>query len=157
MRKPVLILAAFGLSLCSAAMAEDMYRWQENGKTYYGDQPPNNRQVEKINPQVPQGAPAAEQADDDRQAKVDKIRGQECDKARARLVEYQNSPVLKQRNLKGEERELTASERIDVIVRAQADVNELCGESPTTSEESFSEEPVDDEFEQPASDDFPNS
>lgn len=150
MRKLALILAALGTGLSSIAMAEDMYRWQENGKTYYGDQPPVNRQVETIDPKVPSARQPAEEVGDDRQAQVDKVRSQECDKARARLVEYQNSPTLKQRNLKGEERELTASERIDVIVRAQTDVNELCGEADET--ENFSGEPVDDAFDQPVSD-----
>lgn len=140
MRKLALILAFVGTGLLSTAVTAEMYRWEKNGKTYYSDQPPPDRQVEKISPQVPGAVKPAPQAGNEQQAQVSKIRGQECDKARARLMEYQNSPVLKQRNLKGEERELTASERIDVIVRAQTDVNELCGEDEETGQ-GFSPDP----------------
>lgn len=146
MRKLALILALIGTGLLSTVVNAEMYRWEKNGKVFYSDQPPPDRQVEKIDPQVPGTQKPAPKTSNDRQQQINQIRSQECEKARARLIEYQNSPVLKQRNLKGEERELTSSERIDVIVRAQTDVNELCGENDTELEEAeqdFSAEPED--------------
>ena len=127
MRKPIVLLTLLGLGLSGITYAQGVYRYEKNGKVYYSDQPPPSVNAKQVDTHVP-GAPRPEsntqpQKNSERQA----IRSQECDKARARLVEYQNSPIIKQRNLKGEERELTAAERIDVIVRAQTDVNELCG------------------------------
>lgn len=121
----------FAVCLCFTlqAGAEGVYKYVKDGRTYYSDQPPPNvnaQEVESYSRGTSGPAPRAEETEAESQKQA--IVQQECDKARARLVEYQNSPILIQRNLKGEEQELTAEERIDVIVRAQQDVNQLCGE-----------------------------
>ena len=129
MNKLIPVLGLVLATTSTLAAAEGVYRWEQNGKVIYSDQPPPNSQAEKVDthvPGVPRPALSGEAA---RQQEIKQaIRAQECEKARARLNEYQNAPVLKQRNLKGEERELTSNERIDIIVRAQGDVSELCGD-----------------------------
>ena len=145
MRKPVLVLVLCGLGLSSLSYAEGVYRWEHNGKVFYSDQPPPTANAKEVDTHVP-GKPQAPvnragPTSDERQA----LRSQECEKARARLIEYQNAPVLKQRNLKGEERELSANERIDVIVRVQSDIDQLCNEpDPGAASTDNFEDPIEE-------------
>lgn len=136
MNKVLIVLLIGCLGVTASASAQGVYKYVKDGKVVYSDQPPPSVEAEKIeaysNKQTGSSPatepPSTKPADSKRAA----IRSQECDKARARLVQYQNAPTLVQSNLKGEQKELTASERIDVIVRAQTDVNQLCDEQPTS-------------------------
>jgi hypothetical protein len=122
--------------MTATVSAEGVYKYVKDGKVIYSDQPPPSANAQKMEAYSsshavtrPKSAPKVEDKDNQLSA----IRTQECNKARARLVEYQNSPTLIQRNLKGEQETLTAEQRIDVIVRAQTDVNDLCNERDETT------------------------
>ena len=135
---PFLISACLGMAAFTPlAQAEGVYRWEENGKLMYSDQPKAGAKIEQVDKYGHVKKPTSDASKQDESAdKTSAVRSQECDKARARMVEYQNSPTLSQRNLKGEVRNLSASERIDIIVRAQTDVNDLCGEPQASTPES---------------------
>lgn len=130
MNKYRIFLFAACLGMATAASAGGVYKYEKDGKVIYSDQPPPNTRAQKIDSyssKNPESRPTSEPVEQDT-AERSAIRSKECAKARARLAEYQEAPTLIQRNLKGEQVTLSAQERIDVLVRAQVDVNELCGE-----------------------------
>lgn len=142
MNKYLILFLISCLGMTASVSAQGVYKYVKDGKVVYSDQPPPNAQAKKIEAygsKRPTTQPVKPETTEE-DPRVTAVRSQECDKARARLVQYQESPTLKQRNLKGEEKELTAQERIEIIVRAQQDVADLCN----TDAESDDEETPDD-------------
>ena len=129
MNRYLVLLLISCLGMTASVSAQGVYKYVKDGKVVYSDQPPPNVQAKKIEAygsKRPTTQPVKPEQENQEDPRVKAVRSQECEKSRARLVQYQSSPVLKQSNLKGEEKELTSQERIDVLVRAQQDVNDLC-------------------------------
>lgn len=132
----LLVLTAF-LGISSLAQAEAVYKYTVDGKVIYSDQPPpgaDAKRMDSYSSSKPDSRPTSE-ATADEGDQFTALRSSECKKAQERLKQYQDSPTLIQRNLKGEQVTLSASERLDVIVRAQQDADELCGPPPAAEEE----------------------
>lgn len=131
MHKTIAALTILGLTMAGIAHAAGVYRYEKDGKVYYSDQPPANAKVEEVDSMgfthPLNSSDFKVQDEDGNEDNLQAIRSKECVKAKERLTEYEDSPTLIQRNLKGDELTLTAEERVQVIARAQQDVRDLCG------------------------------
>ncbi|CAN0227825.1 unnamed protein product [Chrysoparadoxa australica] len=139
--RTVVMLAGAGLALFTGLASAEIYRWvDDQGRVHYGDRPAAGRPAEKLQ-STPAGPARTADRDtsgneagrtdeaDDRAERAAEVRQQECEKARTRLQAYRDAARLTTTGPEGETRELDADERVDVIVRAEEQVAELCPES----------------------------
>ncbi|MES1944749.1 hypothetical protein PC39_11557 [Salinisphaera sp. PC39] len=126
------------LLAAAGAAAGDVYRWQgADGGLHYGDNPPAGSDPELVRPEqrafdvgdkTPGRAATAGAADtDDGAGRTERIRREQCAKARERLESYRNAARIQVREDDGT-RDMSAEERVQAIARAEADVAELCGD-----------------------------
>lgn len=130
-----------GLVLSTGFVSAEIYRWvDDQGRVHYGDRPATGRAAERLQstpagPSRPadrdaSGDDADPQSDAEARARrAERVRDEECDKARKRLQAYRDASRLTTTGPEGEPRELDAEERVDVIVRAEEQVAELCPET----------------------------
>jgi len=123
------------LLVAAGAAAGDVYRWQDaDGRLHYGDNPPAGSDAELVQPEqraFDVGDKTADRASagaadtDDGAGRTERIRREQCDKARERLESYRNAARIQVREDDGT-RDMSAEERVEAIARAEADVAELC-------------------------------
>lgn len=135
------LLTGAALAVAAGSAVAEIYRWvDDQGRVHYGDRPAAGRSAEKL--QSTPAGPArtagrdtsgdrADPADEaeERAERAAEVRQQECKKARTRLQAYRDAARLTTTGPDGETRELDADERVDVIVRAEEQVAELCPDS----------------------------
>ena len=146
-----LLCAVMATTLASGAMANEIYKWtDENGTVHYGDRPSGASTEERLamtysrtdNTVVRQRvqarveATAARQearsaaAEAAREAAEEETnaaeRAQRCDKARARLETYLQSPRLYRTDDNGERVYLDDAERDKARQKAEEQVTEYC-------------------------------
>lgn len=138
MKRLITVFAALLLFGAGGATgADEVYRWVENGQVHYGDRAPKGVEAERITPQ--QGdfelrdstdtAGESTTTDADEQARTERIRQEQCEKARTRLERYREASRIRVERADGSTRDMTAEERVEAIARAEADVAELCSEA----------------------------
>ncbi len=127
--------AAF-LGLClifasNSSLADQIYRWADsNGKTYYGDLPPQNATaVEKIDRRhgASLDAEKSKAKPDAGAGDAEEARAAKCEKTRAQLATYRNASRLVQTDNLGNEREYSEEEKALLIGRTEVEIEVLCG------------------------------
>lgn len=126
------ILAMVSSLFCSAAAA-DVYRWTDiDGNVHFGDRPQyvdEPIEVKTADIGDPDDAPdtaAPDTADAD--AAALEARAENCEVASKRLAEYERADQLVGEDEYGRKRDIIGEERVEVLLRAQKDVEEFCGE-----------------------------
>lgn len=124
--------------LVAAGAAGEVYRWQDaDGGLHYGDNPPAGADAEFVRPEqrafdvgdeTADRAAAGTAANDDGTGRTERIRREQCAKARERLASYRNAARIQVRE-DGGTRDMSAEERVEAIARAEADVADLCEEN----------------------------
>lgn len=129
-----LMLAAACLVWGGLATAE-VYRWvDEDGEVHYSDRPVQGSESVDVDVPPPgesdsNAAPDEYPAGADPDAEKAKVRAAQCELAKTRLKSYEEAETLLRRNEDtGEEAELSADERVDLIVQTQRRVREWCGD-----------------------------
>ena len=118
------------LSAVGTPAAAEVYQWRDDtGRLHFGDRPPANVSYERFEPSgaiadepapAPSGnaqAPAASSADETADA---------CTEARDKLQRYRSADRLVETTEAGEERELSDTEREEVIAMQQGLVDRAC-------------------------------
>lgn len=120
------------LMLVSVAAAAEIYRWVDaNGKVHYSDRPVAN-DAQSVEVRVPESAePGGNPSASDDEAAA--VRAKHCALAQQRLKDYESSDGLVQEDEFGRRREIKGEERVQLIVRAQADVKSFCGDQENAS------------------------
>jgi hypothetical protein len=133
MRAALVILGV--LCVASVCAADRVYRWTgTDGKTYYGDTPPETaRDVRSVDrrvgmlPATP-AAPSTAPGRADPAAPTAVAANRDCVTKRTQLGAYRNSVRLVERDSLGREREFTEEERELLIARTEADLKATCGD-----------------------------
>jgi hypothetical protein len=122
--KATVIAIGAVLLLVSVAAAAEVYRWVDaEGEVQYSDRQVQGAEPAEVKvPEVVDAVSVAESAD------TQVVRDQQCELARKRLDEYENSDALFQEDEFGRRREISGEERVQLIARGQSNVNEFCGE-----------------------------
>lgn len=119
-RHIVAVLVAAGLLCSLAPLAHaQVYRWVEDGRVHYGDQPPAD--AERVEgpgqarlPDAGNGGDASEDA-------------AACREAEELLASYELAETITEESALGERRELDDEERERLIARQRERVDEACG------------------------------
>lgn len=126
----LLLALCLSLSLIEASSAA-VYRWTgDDGRTYYGDQPPlGARDVQTVG-QRPGIAPTT--ATPDAAQAESTAREAECARLRADLNRYRVATKLVETDSLGRERVFTPEEQKLLVAKTEAGVTLTCGSSPTS-------------------------
>jgi hypothetical protein len=130
MSKTAVIAIGAALLLVSVAAAAGVYRWVDaEGEVHYSDRPVQGAAPTQVKvPEAGDGAAVTESAE------TQSARAKQCELARKRLNEYEISDALFQEDEFGRRREISGEERVQLIVRAQANVQAFCGEEAAVAE-----------------------
>lgn len=140
MRRVLLICGLLASAVAGAA--DKVYRWVDAaGVTHFDSRPPaDGQQSEEVRVRgeqrstsepVQQDAPAAEAAGDAVDEKLSAMDADICERARESLrVLQQERVVVRQDKQSGERRVLSAAERAEAAVTAEAEVKRVCGSEP---------------------------
>lgn len=123
--RTLLLALCLSLSLIEVSSAT-VYRWTgEDGRTYYGDQPPlGARDVQTVGPRL--GTAATTAASDAQQAETAQ-REAECARLRADLNRYRVATKLVETDSLGRERVFSAEEQKLLVAKTEAGVTLACG------------------------------
>lgn len=117
------------MSISGLASAE-VYRWVDaDGLVHYSDRPgPAAAQVELANPNDSAGyvVPEEEETGDSEAAATARARAEQCELAKTRLESYRKAGTVVRKDETGEESEISADDRIKLIVKTEAQVETLC-------------------------------
>lgn len=120
----------------AAANAGEYYRWvDDKGVVHYSDRPSSKKaQVTEVKPaSAGQSGPAAAQPPaqegDAQPDRASEVRSEQCAKAQKRLTTYREADRLLLTEADGTQREMTADEKIESILRAEKQTEAFCGES----------------------------
>ena len=121
-------IAGIVAMLAAGTATAAVYKWvDKDGKVHYGDRPVAGAQQQSITaPGVTPPAPSEDAPAGDADPEAAQVRANQCTAARKRLDSYEQSSTVVQRDPNGQERRLSADERVDLIVQARRDVNALC-------------------------------
>lgn len=125
------------LLLFSAVASAEIYRWvDENGQVHYSDRP--NPVAKSVSLDEPSEAPAkyvvpVDENADGSSADAKKlsqrsaeVRQEQCEKAKTRLASYKDAGSVVRRDEFGEETEVSAEDRVELIVKTEAQIEKLC-------------------------------
>jgi len=138
----VLLICGLLASAAYAGAADKVDRWVDAaGVTHFDARPPADGQQSeevlvrgerRLKPElVQQDAPAAEVVADPVDEKLSAMDGDICERARESLrVLQQEKVVVRQDKQSGERRVLSAAERAEAVVTAEAEVKRVCGSEP---------------------------
>lgn len=126
------LMLAFMLS--PAAFATGVYKWvDENGKTHYGSQRPQDASAERLKLNVP--TPATQPDDAEKEAtdvelsdddKARQERDAYCKSERARLKTVEKTTDLHEKDANGNVRKLSAAARNQRLNKIRANISQYC-------------------------------
>ncbi len=130
-RRHLTVMVALLLIIGNASAG--VYRWvDEQGQVHYGDKPPPG--AEPVQTRLPslsgRPAAAAEDTDEEETGNIDPaVALQQCTAARELLFSYEQAPRLMKQTSLGEQGELTAQERDQLLAIQRGKVADACNES----------------------------
>ncbi len=128
------------LIISSPALSSGIYKWvDENGKTHYGSQRPENAQVEKMKLHVPQpatqAAPEEETIEQKQDAKLkdhntpdkaNKERTVYCDNERKRLQTVESNEEIHEKDGSGKVNKISTEARNKRLAKIKANISKYC-------------------------------
>lgn len=127
-RRLAQIVAMTVLFGCHSAQAGNIFRWVgEDGVVHYGDAPAIGSEPVAVRNGKPVPPPRGED-DESEEETLAEIRENQCEKARQRYAQYNDSSKIVETDAFGKKRELSAEERLTTIARAKGDVETYCNE-----------------------------
>ncbi|MDH3342733.1 MAG: DUF4124 domain-containing protein [Gammaproteobacteria bacterium] len=143
--KPGLTLLALMLAISSPVMAAGIYKWvDEEGKTHYGSERPENTAAEKMKLHVPEPAskPAPQEETEEApegkkteetklkdggdQEKAKKERTAYCANERKRLKTAESSKEVHQKDASGNIVKMSSAARTQSINKIKANISQYC-------------------------------
>jgi hypothetical protein len=120
--------------LAPAAFATGVYKWvDENGKTHYGSQRPQDASAERLKLNVP--TPATQPEDAEKEAagvelsdddKAQQERDAYCKSERARLKTVEKTADIHEKGPDGEVRKLSTADRNQRLNKIRANISQYC-------------------------------
>ena len=131
----LLVVALLGMSV--GVVNAEVYRWVDsNGQVHYSDRPnPVSSQVTvgETNSVGTYVVPEAEEEGESTEAATARTRAEQCEMVKKRLDSYRNAGTVVRRDELGEETEISAEQRVELIVKTEGQVKVLCGPQPDES------------------------
>ena len=141
--KKILTTLVLAFIIPAAAISSGIYKWEdENGKTHYGSQRPENTQAEKMKLHVPEPASKPEpqeeaegEGDQKKEAKLkdggdqkkaSKERTSYCANERKRLQTIQQNEEIHEKDDSGEVKALSAKARNQRLSKIRANIAKYC-------------------------------
>ena len=120
--------------LAPAAFATGVYKWvDENGKTHYGSQRPQDASAERLKLNVP--TPATQPEDTEKEAadvelsdddKARQERDAYCKSERARLKTVEKTTDIHEKDANGKVQKLSAADRNQRLNKIRANISQYC-------------------------------
>ena len=138
--KQLLAASALTLIITTPALSSGIYKWvDENGKTHYGSQRPENTQAEKMKLHVPQpaaqAAPKEETVEQKQDAKprdhntpekANKERVAYCENERKRLQTIENNEEIHEEDTSGKVSKISSEARNKRLAKIKANISKYC-------------------------------